>query len=224
MLAKLQDSGITLNKEKCDFSKSEIKFVGHILNKDEILPDAKKVSAIKNMDQPCDVSGVRRLLGMVNQMGKFSPNLSEKTKAIRDLLNKGSHWSWRTAQKQAFQEIKSSLTLSPTLALYDPNKETVVAADASSFGLGAVITQVQENGVRRPVAYTSRAMTPTEQRYAQIEREALALTWACKRFSDLIIGKHFRLETDYKPLLSLLGGKAISDLPPRVQRFKMRVM
>ena len=67
-------------------------------------------------------------------------------------------------------------------------------------------------------------MTPTEQRYAQIKKEALALTWACERFSDLIIGKRFRLETDHKPLISLLGGKAISDLPPRVQRFRMQLM
>ena len=130
VLAKLQDSGITLNEEKCEFSKSEIKFVGHIVNRDGILPDPDKVSAIKHMERPSDVSGVRRLLGMVNQMGKFSPNLAENTKAIRDLLNKGSHWCWGAAQEQAFQEIKTSLSSSPTLALYDPNKDTVVAADA----------------------------------------------------------------------------------------------
>ena len=66
-------------------------------------------------------------------------------------------------------------------------------------------------------------MTPTVQRYEQIEREALALTWACELFSDfIIIGKHFSLETDHKPQVSLLGGKAISDLPPRFQRFRMR--
>ena len=72
VLAKLQDLGIKLNKKKCEFSKSEIKFFGQILNKDGILPDPEKVSAIKHMDRPSDASGVRRLLGMVNQMGKFS--------------------------------------------------------------------------------------------------------------------------------------------------------
>ena len=141
VLVKLQDSGITLNEEKCEFSKSEIKFIGHILNRDGIRPDPEKVSVIKNMERPSDVSGVRRLLGMTNQMGKFTPNLAEKTKAIRDLLNRGSHWCWGAAQEQAFQEIKLLLSSSPTLAHYDPNKDTVAAADASSFGLGAVITK-----------------------------------------------------------------------------------
>ena len=87
----------------------------------------------------------------------------------------------------------TSISGNQILKLYDPNTETVVAADASSFVLAAVITQVQENGVRRPVAYASRAMKPIDQRYAKVEREALALTWACEQFSDFIIGKHCRL-------------------------------
>ncbi|KAJ7988619.1 hypothetical protein DPEC_G00311090 [Dallia pectoralis] len=66
-------------------------------------------------------------------------------------------------------------------------------------------------------------MTPTEQRYAQVE-EALAATWACERFGCFILGRPFELETDHKPLVSLLGGKALDDLPPRIQRFKMRLM
>lgn len=67
-------------------------------------------------------------------------------------------------------------------------------------------------------------LTSTEQRYAQVEKEALALTWACERFSDFIIGLHFELETDHKPLVSLLGGQALDSLPPRIQRFRMGLM
>ena len=74
------------------------------------------------------------------------------------------------------------------------------------------------------MACSSRALTSTEQRYAQVEKEALALTWACERFSDFIIGLHFELETDHKSLSSLLGGQALDSLPPRIQRFRMRLM
>ena len=84
------------------------------------------------------------------------------------------------SQKQAFSSVKDALTESPALALFDPNLETTVSADASSYGLGAVLLQKQANGERRPVAYVSRSMTLTESRYAQIEKEALALTWACE--------------------------------------------
>ena len=75
-----------------------------------------------------------------------------------------------------------------------------------------------------PVAYASRSLSPTEQRYAQVEKEALGLTWACERFRDFLLGKHFILETDHKPLLSLLGAQALDLLPPIIQHFRMRLM
>ena len=97
---------------------------------------------------------------------------------------------------------------------------TTVTADASSYRLGAVLTQKQSDGSWRPVAYASRALTNTEVRYAQIEKESLAAMWACEqRFSDYLIGKQFCLETDHKPLVTLLGTKNLDELPARVQRF-----
>ena len=141
-------------------------------------------------------------------------------KPLRDLLSSKTQWIWGEPQ----QQIKHSLTTTPILALFDPNLMTTVSADASSFGLGAVLLQKQANGETRPVAYISRAMTPTEQRYAQIEKESLALTWASKRFEDYLIGLQFTIETDHKPLVSLFGKKLLDELPLRVQRFRMRMM
>ena len=99
-----------------------------------------------------------------------------------------------------------------------------MSADASSFGLGAVLLQQQDDGEKRPVAYASRSMTPTEQRYAQIEKEALAITWACDRFVDYLIGLKFHVETDHKPLVPLLGARRLDELPIHVQRFRMRML
>ncbi|KAJ0023870.1 hypothetical protein NQD34_003769 [Periophthalmus magnuspinnatus] len=149
---------------------------------------------------------------MVNQVGKFIPHLAEKDKALRDLLSKKNAWYWGIDQARAFQTLKDALTSPPVLG------------DASSYGLGGVLLQLWEEGWR-PVAYASRSLSPTEQRYAQVEKEALASTWAaCERFRDFLIGKHFCLETDHKPLVSLLGGQALDLLPPRIQRFRMRLM
>jgi len=100
----------------------------------------------------------------------------------------------------------------------------MVSADSSSYGLGAVLNQKQPDGTWRPVAYCSRSLSNTEGRYAQIEKESLALTWACEHFSDYLIGKHFLAETDHKPLVSLLGSKNLEELPIRIQRFRMRLM
>ncbi|KAK7882125.1 hypothetical protein WMY93_028299 [Mugilogobius chulae] len=156
-------------------------------------------------------------------VGKFIPHLAEKDKALRDLLSKKNAWYWGTDQDKAFKTLKDALTSPPVLAMYDPNRDPKVSADASSYGLGGVLLQLWEEGWR-PVAYASRSLSPTEQRYAQVEKEALASTWACERFRDFLIGKHFCLETDHKPLVSLLGGQALDLLPPRIQRFRMRLM
>ena len=98
-----------------------------------------------------------------------------------------------------------------------------VSADSSSYGLGAVLMQ-EHSQVWKPVSFASRALTATEMRYAQVEKEALASTWACERFQDYIIGVDFLLETDHKPLVALLGNKDLDQLPPRIQRMSMRLM
>ena len=182
------------------------------------------MAGILNLRTPTNVGDIRRFLGMTNQLAKFSPNLADKTKPLRELLSSKSQWCWDEPQQRAFAEVKKVISQSPVLALYDPSLETTVSADASSFGLGAVLLQKQADDERRPVAYASRAMTPTEQRYAQIEKEALAITWACDRFADYLLGLRFHVETDHKPLVPLLSAKRLDELPLRVQRFRMRMM
>ena len=224
MLRRLHKENVTLNSKKCQFSVQEVKFLGQTINESGISPDQEKVKAIIDMPEPTDVSGIRRFLGMINQLGKFTPHLAEITKPMRDILSKKNDWTWGHAQQMCFAQLKESLTSAPVLALYNANRETTLSADASSYGLGAVLLQKQPYGELRPVAYASRAMSGVEQRYAQIEKEALATTWACERHSDFLIGKTFHIETDHKPLVSLLGQKTLDELPPRIQRFRMRLM
>ena len=212
----LTRSGLTLNKAKCEFSKTTVKFLGHIIDETGVRPDPEKIIAIQKIKTPTSGSDVRRFLGLVNQMSKFIPNLAEITTPLRELLIKNRQWTWDEMQQRAFEQIKSLLTHSPVLALFDPNLETVVAADASSFGLGAVLQQKQPDGEMKPVAFISRSMTPTEQRYAQVEKEALAFTWACERQSDYLIGLRFHMETDHKPLIPLFSTKNLEELPVRV--------
>ena len=223
VLEKAQKAGITLNMDKCELTRHTVKFLGHVISADGVKPDPEKTRAVQEMDAPTNVSELRSFLGMVNQLGRFLPNLAEKDKVLRDLLSKKNHWYWGTKQQAAFDQLKIELSSTPVLTLYNPNSALKISADASSFGLGAVLLQKSDT-VWSPVAYASRSMSPTEQRYAQVEKEALASTWACERFSCFILGRPFELETDHKPLVSLLGGKALDDLPPRIQRFRMRLM
>ena len=130
---------------------------------------------------------------------------------------------WGPAKEEAFNAIKSELANPATLALYNPAIPTKISADVSAYGLGAVLLQ-QHADMCQPVAFASISMTNTEQRYSQIEMEALALVWACEKFGDYVIGKDIVLETHYKTLVPLLGKTNLDCLHPRVLRFQIRFM
>ncbi|UYV76749.1 K02A2.6-like [Cordylochernes scorpioides] len=213
VLRKLKEAKVTLNKAKCVFGVPIINFLGHILDEDGVRPDSWP-----------DVHGLRRFLGMVNHLGRFVENISEIVAPLNQLLVKGQDFVWDCSQERAFRKLEELLTTQPTLAAYDVRKPTMVSSDASSYGLGAVLKQKGKNGIWRPVAYSSRTMTPTEKRYAQIEKEALAITWACERFQDFLLGKRFPIEIDPKTLIPLFSTKELSSLTPRLQRFRMRMM
>ena len=222
VLKRLEENNVTLNSEKCEFNKASIGFVGHLINSEGIRADPAKTSAISQMPAPQSLTELRRFMGMVNQLGKFSSKIAEIGQPLRELLSTKRTWVWGPAQEQAFTQIKEELVKPTVLALYDPNAKTVISADASSFGLGAVLMQMTA-GSWKPVAYASRSMSDTERHYAQIEKEALAVTWACEKFSDYVLGCTFSIQTDHKPLVPLLNTKCLNTLPPRVLRFRLRL-
>ena len=149
-------------------------YIGHKLTQEGIKPDDEKVCAIKDIPAPTDKKGVERLLGEVTYLGKFIPNLASVTEPIRVLLRKDIEFQWSHDQDKAFQEIKSVLTESggPVLKFFYVQKPSVtISCNASPTGLGGVLQQ--DNC---PVAYyASRSLTGAESRYAQIEKEILAV-------------------------------------------------
>ena len=214
-------ANLTLNREKCQFSVNRLTFVGDVLCEDGIQPDPAKIAAIMNMKRPENKTEVQRFLGMVNYLGKFLPHLSTKSAPLRNLLDERNEWSWQESQENAWIELKEILTSEPLLQFYDPEKPIRISADASKDGLGAVLLQ-QKDDKWLPVVYASRAMTEAEQRYAQIEKELLAITFACERFHQHIYGQELEVETDHKPLIPLFT-KSLSDCPLRIQRLMIRL-
>lgn len=223
VLHRLEEKNITLNANKCQFCVLGTTFLGHRISAEGIYPDPSKVQAIAELTAPSDVSGVRSFLGMINYLERFVSRLSEALTPIYNLLRSNEEFKWSTDCEKAFRTVLKILTSSPCSAIFDSNRRTVVSADASSFGVGAVLRQEDETEELRLVAYVSRTLTNTERRYAQIEKEILALTWACKRFHDFVyesssIWKHHR------PLVPLLMTKNLDELSPRLQRMRMRLM
>jgi len=224
VLGRLESAGVTLNPKKCEFSQDSLKFLGHIINKKGISADPEKVQAIKQLPPPTNISELCRVMGMINQLGKFLPNCTEVTHPMTTPLSPKDSWTWGPDQSKAFNKIKEELSENPkVLALYNPAAQIKLSADASSYGLGGVLLQ-KVNTTWRPVAYASRSMSTTEECYAQIKKEALAITWACNKFSMYLLGRQFEIETDHKPLVPLLSSKPLDNLPPRILRFRLRMM
>ena len=221
---RVKSAGLTLNKSKCEFDRSEITFLGHIIDGNGLRPDPSRIQAIQDFQAPTDVSKLRSFLGMINYVGRFIPNLSDIVRPLNQLLCQDVAWTWGPAQRASFTKVKDLVANSTTLAFFQVDKPTIISADASSYGLGAVLLQETE-GEWRPIAYASRSLTAAERGYAQIEKECLASVWSCEKFQRYLVGlPHFKVLTDHKPLISLINKKDIQDTPIRCQRMLMRLM
>ena len=217
LLNRCREQGLKLNSRKLKFKLDKVAYMGHVFSSEGLLPDPEKVSAVSDMPIPENVAAVHRLLGVVTYMAKFVPKLSTIAEPLRRLTHKDSVFEWSEVQDRAVSQIKAVLCSAQVLQYYDVKKETTIECDSSEHGLGAVITQEG-----KPVAYASRTLTSTERNYAQIEKEALAIVFACERFEQYIMGKETTVLSDHKPLMNIFA-KPILTSPKRLQRMRLRL-
>ena len=223
VLARLDQHGIRLRRNKCEFLKDSVEYLGHRIDAEGLHTSPEKVKAIQQAPTPSNVVELRSFLGLLNYYGKFVSNLSSILQPLNSCLQQNKQWEWTQECDQAFKEAKDALSSSQVLTHYDPKLPVKMAADASSYGIGAVIAHVLPDGSERPISFASRTLTPAERNYAQIEKEALALVFGVKRFHKYLYGRPFTMVTDHKPLLAILGPK--KGIPPlaaaRLQRWAL---
>ena len=171
------------------------------------------------MTAPETKQQLQSFLGMVTYMGSFMPHLSHHTEPLRQLLKKDVMFYWDDHLTRSFQEIKTLLkrATSKPLGYYNQRKEVIVQADASLRDLGTCLIQ---DG--RPIAFASKSLTGVESHYANIERELLAILFACTRFNTYLQGHRFTVQSDHKPL-EMIHLKSMHNVPPHLQRMLLQL-
>ena len=217
VLERAKAVGLRFNPDKLKIGLTEVKYFGHVISADGLKPDPEKISAILKMRNPENRAELETLLGMITYLTKFSQNLSEITSPMRELLRKDVEFRWDSAQNEAFNKVKQVITQAPVLSFYDSSKPVRLQVDASSKGIGVCCLQ---NG--KPIAYASKTLTLTETGYAQIEKEMLAILFGCNRFKHYIYGRRTVVESDCKPIVSIMR-KPLNSAPPRLQRMLLQL-
>ena len=197
--------------------------MGHILTPEGLKPSAEITSAVLDMPQPSDKAATRRFLGLITYLSKFCLNLSEVVRPLRNLTHIKQEFLWSDQHTKAFKQAKELVSKAPCLRYFDVHAPVVLQVDASEYGLGAALLQpaadlINSRNVQwQPVAYSSSSLSPTEQRYAQIEKETLAIVHAFHKFDQLLFGKSaVTVHSDHKPLETMFK-RPLASAPRRLQ-------
>ena len=197
--------------------------MGTIISDQGMKPDPDKVAAITQMPPPENKAALLRFIGMVNYLSPFCANLSSVIQHLRMLTQEAVPFIWSDVQDSAFSKAKQLISSAPVLAYYDLHKPVVLQTDASDYALGGALLQPNDNGKLQPVAFTSSSMSPTEQRYSQIEKECLAICNCFQKFDQWLYGKtDIVVHTDHQPLKTIMK-KQLNKAPARLQRMLMKL-
>jgi hypothetical protein len=217
----LEEANLKINPEKCHFCNKEIQFLGHVINEKGVKPDPAKIEKIVNMTSPRNVRQLRTVLGLFSYYRCFVKNFSKLVAPLNDLLKKDREYEWMIQHQQIFEDVKEIMTTAPILSYPNFNKPFILSTDASTSGLGAVLSQKDEEGKEHPIWFASRTLSPAEKNYNITEQEALAVVWAIKYFRRYLHGSRFLVETDHSALQWLLNQPTKENDNKRIIRWKL---
>ncbi|GFW68859.1 transposon Tf2-6 polyprotein [Trichonephila clavipes] len=174
VLKCLQEAGLKLNSKKCLFAAQEVKILGHLVSSNGVRPDPDKIKAVRNFPTPKNIHDIRSFLGLCSYFRRFIKGFCYLAEPLQSLLKSGVEFHWGPEEVEAFNSLKKALTSDPVLGMYDERASTEIHTDASGYGIGAVLVQIQNN-VEKVIAYASRTLTKAEKNYSTTERECLAI-------------------------------------------------
>ncbi|XP_054841809.1 uncharacterized protein LOC129333892 [Eublepharis macularius] len=222
VLQALRDAGLKANPTKSRLGFQELKYLGFLVGRGQLRPLPDKVASLEACPRPGTKKQLRGFLGLVGYYSKFIPQYASRASPLTDYLRKDqpNRVQWTPQGQRAFEDLKAALSASPVLRNPDFDKPFILQTDASDAGLGAVLSQEHE-GQEHPVLFISRKLQPAEQKYAVVEKEALAVKWAVGALQYYLVNNPFTLVTDHAPLLWM---SRLKDHNARVLRWYLSLL
>jgi hypothetical protein len=215
VLERAKQKGVKFNRSKCQIAVQSVCYFGHIISNAGIKPDPEKLRAINEMPTPKSKEELQTLLGMLNFLSRYIPNLATQNRPLRDLI-KANEFEWKELHTTCLNQLKESIVTN--LAFFDSSSPTLeLEVDASKHGLGA---RISASG--KVFAYASRSLSKSEQNYSQLEKELFAIVYGCRHYHHYLYGRKVQVITDHRPLESILI-KPLHTAPPRIQRLMMYI-
>ena len=216
VLNRLSGAGLKLKPSKCALFQSEVLYLGHIVTASGVKPNPDKVKAVADWPVPTNVGDVRSFLGLCSYYRKFIPGFATISRPLNRLLESGVEFEWNEECGSAFSQLKNTLTCDTVMAYPCKTGKFILDTDASAFGIGATLSQVQTNPVtgrteERPIAFASRTLTKTQRRYCVTRRELLAVVTFVHHFRHYLLGQKFTVRTDHSSLRWLMSFREPAD-------------
>lgn len=206
VLQRLRNAGLKLSPKKCNLFQQSVKFLGHVVSGEGLSTDPEKTRAVAEWPVPSKVTELRSFLGLCSYYRRFVKDFAEIARPLHRLTEKTKDFAWTQECDDAFNRLKTALTTAPVLKYPSTTDPFILDTDASNFGLGAVLSQVQD-GEERVVAYYSTTLSKPERNYCVTRKELLAVVKAVKRFHHYLYGRQFLVRTDHGALRWLMKFK-----------------
>ncbi|KAI0996566.1 hypothetical protein K3495_g11617 [Podosphaera aphanis] len=222
ILKRLGLAGLKMDPQKSEFAVKQTKYLGFILCLGEgIKVDPEKVKAITIWQAPVSTKGIRSFIGFANFYRDFIPNFGRIAAPLLSLTKKHAQFQWEAPQQKAFEELKQRFIKSPILAMWDDEKETVLEADSSGYVLGGCLSQKDEKGQLKPIAYLSKKLTPAEVNYDIHDKEMLSIIRCMEEWRGMLIGlsKPFTVLSDHKNLRHFMTVRTLNERQMRWSQF-----
>ena len=200
VLNRLREAGLKLQPKKCCLCSQQVEFLGHIVSPEGVSTDPKKIEKVANWPVPTYKRDIQQFLGLANYYRRFIKDFARIARPLHKLTEKNAAFNWDKDCQSAFETLRNKLVSAPILAFPDLGRAFILDTDASDTGIGAVLSQVDDNGAEQVVAYASKSLSRAERNYCVTRKELLAVVYFIHNFRPYLLGRTFTLRMDHGSL------------------------